>query len=1071
MTTPYERLIRATQRIGERAFAPLVVPVPATIVEVEADSLGNAITAYASIGGEGRFAINALGRAIRPGQSVMAGVPVNNPSGELQFLGFLASDVAGTGLVRDAPGPPPDWATVWATTTISTSPSLVGSYLIAHFTGDNIIQHNPMSYIVSYQLTGETYWSDIEVPHMGGEQSVLIPRILPPGAIVNLHLRTRYAYAATPSEPGEDKSWVAQANTASPGTATSLSASVAIAGRMRLEAGGTIPDAANFYGWRYEIATTAGGAGLVTRTVNGPLDYEPPSAGDYYVAVAPVSISGVIGTRYPGPLSFDGPYAVTPAAAPLDTTAPPVWGAPTLATRTVQLPDGSPTVMLKVTFPAYAYPTDYDRTVVRVYDGTNYNFITVPYAGSPHDPIEFPVPYGTNTVDLKGYDKTGNSPVGYGASAGATVATPGVPSGAAAPSVSQVGLALKISWTVPAGAERIVLERSTDAAGANAVSWTLDGSFWIDLFTDQAVALTSYWYRIRGVNKAGDGAWSSRTSGTVQPLTGSFLVADSVTATQIAAGTITGNELNAAITLSSVIQTAASGTRWDIRGAGVGAPAGVIRFIENVSGTDRERIRLQGTGLTVYGDAGGSDIAMNRNAFGRGQLVAQAITIGHDGTRPIISIGIATSGGFLGQMRFAALHGTDIINEQSSVFAGQSATVFTRAGNTGDEPVIVFTGDYDTNKLGIFPDGIGSYKPAAGNTLSLRRDGNVLRWANIPTVGLKVGSVPGGYYASRMQQLFYGAVLPSTGGSTYQVHGFEYYATDSNMMTMWTGAYKGQTTADWSDCRFMFYSGVNNGAVTLGSLQLGARGYYPFWALGRGGTVDIYRDDANNRITTTRNMHVGGTLTKNAGAFVIDDPTPGYEGWELRHSWVEGPTAGTNLYIYRASFGPKGGAFSVTDSEGIAVEGATIKPLPDGTARWEVTIPLPDYWPHLNTLQAVMAHNSGDGWGRCKARVSEDLTTLTLLTEEGGEYTIDLRGTRKDPAALNWWGRRGVRKTKPQQWEANANTLERRAHKLEAREKIKRKEGVISYPLRGLGTRAQDLAMITQGNGNIGTHV
>ncbi len=1042
--SPYERLLAAQRRIGERAFAPLTVPVALYVTDVDTDSLGNATVAYGTIDGEGRFPINALGRSVRPGQTIMAGVSVANPSGELTFLGYLSSDVAGTGLVRDEPGPPPDYATTWATTEISTSPALIGSYLIVHFTGDAITQFNPMSYIVSYQIDGEAEWADVEIPHLGGEQSVRLPRLLPPGVTVNVHLRTRYSYASVPSEASEDRSWAAAANSASPGAATGLTASVAVAGRIRLEASGTIPDAANFYGWRYEIATSAGGAGLVTRTVNGPLDYEPPAAGNYYVAVAPVSMSGVVGTRYPGPLSFNGPLAVTTAAAPLDTTAPPAWGAPTLATRQVQLPDGSPQLYVKVTFPAYSYPADYDRTSVRIYDGTNYNFVTVPYNGVAHDPIEFPAPYGTTTVDLKGFDKVGNSPVGFGTSANVTVAAPGIPSAAGNPSVAQIGLALRASWTVPSGAEWVELERSTDAAGANAVSRILVGDSFVDIFTDQAVPLTSYWYRVRGVNKAGNGAWSSRISGTVQPLTGSFLVADSVTALEIAAGTITGNELNANIVLGSIIATAASGTRWEIRGSGVAAPASVVRFIENVGGTDKERVRLEGSGLTVYGDGAQTDVIVRRNSSsGRGEIIMQGVTISHNGTNPYISIATAPSGGGLGQLRLAALWGTDII--QQGTYGSHDTHLWTRPGTGSDDPILAV---YDSTlnlqgKLGMWGNGIGASVGGGSDGITWRADAS--RWYS--TGGIQGSHVVGGadnslgYYGSSAPFYFRQASsLGTTGGNTQRIGSFHYPTGTANMVLDML-AYRGQNGSNDDDARFWLAS-LSHSVLDGGGLQLGVRNAAdPFFGLYTGATARLYWDHANTRVLIPNGLRIDGALSKASGSFVIDDPTPGYEGWELRHCFNESPNAGTNFYVYKAAFGPRGGGLVVTDSEGKKVDGATIA---QAEGRFSVTIPLPDYWPHLNTLQSVIAHNTGDGWGRCKARVSEDLATLTLETEEGGEYTIDLRGVRKDPAALEWWGRRGIRKTKAQRWESTPATLDRRAESLRVREaKANRRERIV----------------------------
>jgi hypothetical protein len=152
----------------------------------------------------------------------------------------------------------------------------------------------------------------------------------------------------------------------------------------------------------------------------------------------------------------------------------------------------------------------------------------------------------------------------------------------------------------------------------------------------------------------------------------------------------------------------------------------------------------------------------------------------------------------------------------------------------------------------------------------------------------------------------------------------------------------------------------------------------------------------------------------------------------------------------------------VEGPDGEAVE-ATITDLgPGGVARWSVTFTLPDYWPHLNRRPRLLACNSGDGWGRVKARISEDRTTLTVLAEEGGEYTVLLTGVRHDPAAEAWWGRRGVRKTAGQQW-TNDHTAERRATMLAARAAVQAPEHQPPIiPLAPLGQRSMEVAHGTQ---------
>ena len=128
------------------------------------------------------------------------------------------------------------------------------------------------------------------------------------------------------------------------------------------------------------------------------------------------------------------------------------------------------------------------------------------------------------------------------------------------------------------------------------------------------------------------------------------------------------------------------------------------------------------------------------------------------------------------------------------------------------------------------------------------------------------------------------------------------------------------------------------------------------------------------------NLQLIGTISKGGGSFDIEHPDPTKEmGWMLRHSFVESPTRGDNIYRYNVT----------TTSENL-----------------QSTIDLPDYYKHLNENSQVWVSPTncfGIGYGT----VNEELTQLIINTNIAGNYNVLVIGTRKDKVAKDYWDSKG----------------------------------------------------------------
>jgi hypothetical protein len=122
-------------------------------------------------------------------------------------------------------------------------------------------------------------------------------------------------------------------------------------------------------------------------------------------------------------------------------------------------------------------------------------------------------------------------------------------------------------------------------------------------------------------------------------------------------------------------------------------------------------------------------------------------------------------------------------------------------------------------------------------------------------------------------------------------------------------------------------------------------------------------------------MCVCGTLSKSSGSFKIPHPDPikAEQGKFLKHSFVESPTAGDNIYRFNV----------------IAVN-------------CSASIELPDYYKLLNSNDQVYVNakkHLGYGFGV----VNDEQTKVDITTNTDGEYNVLLIGTRKDKIALESW--------------------------------------------------------------------
>lgn len=1037
---PYDDLLAAQRAALGESFAPATVDDVATITFVEIDdSTGKVRRARASIAGEGDFPVSVGNLEPSENDRVLIRRTVGSEAApNYSLVEILESSVIAGANLNKTILPAPEFDAPDSTSALIRGPGIVAANLTVRFL--LLEQKYPQSStLVYYALDGSNDWSVERAAYPATE--IKLSRTFAPGASAKVYLQAESHGYMYPGLESEIRTFALAADDTSPGTATALAVDSSVPGQLKVAPTGTLA-ADVFAKWRYEFAANPGGPVTSTVIAEGP-DYKfVAPAGIYYIRVTPVSRSGVLGVPYPNPpANLAGPYTIlVPVLS--DTTPPGVIGAPTLAVSTVEYA-GTWHGFLQVTRPAYTPPADIQQYEIGVVvdDGRTF-VITEPYDAAVTS-WKYELGFGNFTVAMRARDTSGNAPA-FGATAAINNPAPALSGAAIVVTTQPVGAGIKLAWNRIAEASGYEIERANDAGGSGAATiGTVQALYFIDPLPSDTSINPTYHYRVRAYTTVNGvvtyGAYSARVSGTAGDIDGQNLRADSVVAAVVAADNGIFNKVVAGAVQSGMFSTDASpNSRVEIRGNAV-SDANRIKFIENIAGTQYERARASGDGFRVLGNLAEQDIVLGRNASGRGQLVAHGITIGHDGANPFLGVSLY-NGAYL-----------SMTGPQSSgrflqgAYGAYDSVVFRSDLGSIVQPIFAFHqnggGGSGNEKLAIWHDGIAAANagtPAPG--IEWRANigaGVATHWVSSGRVrATGFDNMAVSHYGSYPIAIRQNAALGSTGGNVQPIAAFQ--QNTSNDLSLRILGYRGQTigTSDWQDARIIAWTDVDNGNFNGGALQLGARAYASFWALGTGGTSHIFLNEASNRIETTRNMHVGGALSKTSGSFVIAHPDPKLaETHELRHCFTESPTRGENIYTYRVSVA--NGAATALDSEGKPVEGVTV----DTKNPRKVSIPLPDYWRHLNENPRVMTsqHGEGDGFAQHRGWVDRQGTMLTISVSEDGEYLALAIGTRKDAAARAWWDRRGAIKTVAQKWEGEetGNSRQLRAARVEAREAMR----------------------------------
>jgi hypothetical protein len=158
------------------------------------------------------------------------------------------------------------------------------------------------------------------------------------------------------------------------------------------------------------------------------------------------------------------------------------------------------------------------------------------------------------------------------------------------------------------------------------------------------------------------------------------------------------------------------------------------------------------------------------------------------------------------------------------------------------------------------------------------------------------------------------------------------------------------------------------------TVQLGAGGrFYINSNVDPNATTMSY---AGGITTMNTNFVVDGYLSKVAGTFNIEHPNPdaAAAGYRLRHSFVEAPTRGENIYRY---------VVSVHDGRG--------------------SVELPSYFESLNENPQVWVQPAT--FAQARAKICGRF--LTVFASEDCEVSVMVIGTRADPAARKGFDDRG----------------------------------------------------------------
>ncbi len=956
-------------------FAPRPSQQVIRITGEKTTNAGGQETYQGLIDGEAIVTVTGGGVALGVGDIIMGQRTDGSPLGaEYAYVRILASDNPAAGYMRvDANIPYPEFdSPASASLLIVSGGSITASLTIKLVPISET--YRPSRYVVSWRLTGTTEWRDEHVPHIVGATSLpcQLSVALMPGQSVDVKLRAEVNYAQLSSPEGPTQNYVAVTDSNSPAALTSFSVSSDSPGQLVITPLAVI-DSDYFLDWEYSFATSATGTGHYEVTARGPYVYVGTPGQNIYIAVRARARNFSYGNRLPSsPTAWAGPYTYE-AAEQLDQTAPPTWNQPTLVATNVQSDIGGERPQLQVTFPVYSYPADYDHTIVRLVNGSSYDEWVIPYRGVAHDPIIRPLTgYGTWHVTLQGQDRAGNR-----STASTDLTTAISPSGVAAAAgdatTSSVSLGVKVAFTKPANATIVKIWRATSVGGAGAaVIGQTDSDYFLDLLAGVGIALSQYWYKVQGTNLAGDGTISPTwVPGTVGAYDGS----------NVAVGTMEANVLKAATTLTSLLRTATSGTRWEIEGHTGGGLQDQIRAYEAITGVDKLRVLITGAGLFIYNDSAAQEGKLYRDSTGHAHF-----SLGVNPTYGIPAIDIAWDNGlskFISSLDIERAQqvyksgATSLYVDSAVVGTNTQASVQFSANSPSGEPIAVYKHLTDAGLLYLLPAGIGVYVGATNYTFGISGTGWTAS-APVHAPELHAGGAPS-YVAAWPATVRQASSLGYTAANSQPLAAWQY--PTGNMATLRLSAFRGATvgTSDWQEARFRLLADIDNLSANGGGLDLGFKAYAPFFSLHTGGTARLYWDDTNTRILIPNDLRVDGAMSAGTKPFEIPHPDrdKNAAGLRLRHVAIEGPTRGDTIC-----------RFAVL--------------VPDDQVEAEIATPLPDFWRHLNE-DAQCWVSPRRNFGRAWAEVDKGGESFTLAADRPGWYEVLVMATRTDAAAVAGW--------------------------------------------------------------------
>ncbi len=125
-------------------------------------------------------------------------------------------------------------------------------------------------------------------------------------------------------------------------------------------------------------------------------------------------------------------------------------------------------------------------------------------------------------------------------------------------------------------------------------------------------------------------------------------------------------------------------------------------------------------------------------------------------------------------------------------------------------------------------------------------------------------------------------------------------------------------------------------------------------------------------------LSITGALSKGSGTFDIPHPDPEKTGWRLRHSFVESPNRGDNIYRFHVS-----------------------------VTKGHANIKLPSYFKHLNENVQVWI-SPVKHFGSAYGEIDSASENIEIAANRDGQYNVLVIGTRKDPVAKQGWDKLGL---------------------------------------------------------------